>query len=801
MSLVRARELLIDDDLEPARRAAQTAITAVETAAARDPHGDPTAGPAAALLCNARAILSEVDDLDGDHRTAAAGWLKAADAAVAAGRCGADHRSAAARSFAWDGQHDRARRVFERALHEAEQLEGAEPERARCLGTVLERRAIWHHEAGRTGQARDDAREAVGAYGRAGDATASAQAGLVLGRAHEAAGEPLAAEAAWRSALASASADTGPASRAVACALHAALAALLTEFGREADAAQHRRLSVAWADDEGGSRDAAADAAASAKLEAARAGARRAESAVHPDTDPELLAALAADPLPPVRAALASRADIPAPLARRLARDRDPSVAVAIAGNATAPRRAVRRAARPWALADARRAAAGNPRAGGGLCAWFALSGRWDVRRAVAANPACPKWLLAGWLALDRTWSVREAVAGSPRTPTFVLGLYGRSRLAPLRLALAGNPALAPRTAERLLHDRDVYVSGVAAGHPNLRARALSARFAEMESPAWMLRRVATNPRCPPDLAEQVLTWLALDGARGDPEFDPVTCEGRPGDTDQNPWQWYGAEATRTECPWRHPLWAVRVRSAIGRQTMPTKVLRQLARDPVAQVRRVVLGYTRLGQPLYHELAGDADRVIRDAAPRMYARDRTVVRLPGLLGDVQRHRTLRTVVPLAVWLLAVVLSPARVDPSDSDIDATIASFPEFTVDGDGRVRLAPDAVMPAAPRVELNGGGTVTVGRELASPRGLIVRIEADENPIVLQSVSWDSGVAGSPESSSRVLRTVVPPFESQDAPVPGRPSTVEVETMADGRRESHDFDVGSASPVTGVAP
>lgn len=798
VSLVRARERLHCDDIDAARHAAQTAITALEPAAARDRQGDPAADAAAGMLCDALGIRNEVDDLDGDHRTAAAGWLQAADLAAATGRCGADHRSAAARSLAWDGQPERARREFERAVHEAESLDGPEEERARQLGSVLERRAAWHLEAGRTGRACDDARESVAALEVAGDGTASAQAGLVLGRALDAAGKPLAAEAAWRSALSAAPASADPASWAVTRAIHAALAQFLAVHDREEEAAQHRRLSVAVSDDTG--REAGApDSEAAARLEAAHAAARRGERASHPDTGAEALAELVADPLAPVRAAVAARPDLPTPLARRLARDGDAAVAAAIAGNPAAPRQAIRRAARPWASAEVRRAAAANPNAGRWLLVWFALSGRWDVRRSVAGNPACPQWLLVGRLALDRRWSVREAVAASPRTSGVVLSLYARDRLAPLRFAVAGNRSLPSRTAERLLRDQDAYVAGVAASHPGLRSTVLSARFGGMEAPAWVLRRAATNPSCPPELAEQVLTWLALGGAHGDPGFDPVTCDGHPGDTDQSAWQWYGAEVKRTEHPWHHPLWAVRARSTLGRQTVQTAVLRHLARDPVPEVRRVVLGFRGLGQPLYHELTGDADQVVRQAAPRLLEEQRKDDRTPAWVAVTQRHRRLRALVIISVWILAVWALPSPDEPERAE--TAIDRLPEFTVDSEGRVQIARDAVMPAAPRLELDGGGQVTVGHELAAPQALIVRIETDASPIVVHQISWEPAVAESPASDSRVMLEVVGPFDAYDVNVPGRPSTVEVEMTAAGERETHRFEVGSAAAHTEVAP
>jgi hypothetical protein len=73
----------------------------------------------------------------------------------------------------------------------------------------------------------------------------------------------------------------------------------------------------------------------------------------------------------------------------------------------------------------------------------------------------------------------------------------------------------------------------------------LANQVADLNSAAWVLNRAANNPACPAPLAEQIRTWIAVGGATGDPQFDPVTLTGNPSpDRDVTPELWFANYAS-----------------------------------------------------------------------------------------------------------------------------------------------------------------------------------------------------------------------------------------------------------------
>lgn len=273
-----------------------------------------------------------------------------------------------------------------------------------------------------------------------------------------------------------------------------------------------------------------------------------------------------------------------------------------------------RLAARGWFSWPLLRALAGNPGAPRLLLRLLAER-RWDVQAIVAGNPRCPQRVF-GSLAWSSDWAVRAAVAANPETGLAVLQRLAGGSAACVRLYLAANPSLDQALADRLLRDSDPYVRAVAATHQAASADGLRQLADGMSEPAWVLRAIAGNRRCPEDLSDQLLTWLALGGpGPADPLFDPVECTGHPGDPRSTPQSWYlkQAEGAMAEL---HPLWLVRaaVMRAAGR--LPAERARTLARDPRPEVRRSIAGVGQLPAGIRWELMRDGDEQVARLASR-----------------------------------------------------------------------------------------------------------------------------------------------------------------------------------------
>jgi hypothetical protein len=312
-----------------------------------------------------------------------------------------------------------------------------------------------------------------------------------------------------------------------------------------------------------------------------------------------------------------------------------------------------------------------------GALGWY---GRWDVAVAVARNPRCPAWTQRR-LSRSGFWAVRAAVAASPSAPPAVLNRLAGRRDARITMAVAANPALQADPVEALLRSPLVYVRGVAAAHPAAPADALRRLADGMSEPAWVLRAIATNPSCPAELSDELLTWITIGGpGKTDPRFDPVQCTGFPASTEISPTVWYAEQATRADAE-RHPLWRVRAAVPAARKTLKLATLRELRRDPRPEVRRTVAGY--VGVPLrdVREMLGDADL----AVARTAARVRSANRRRFLRRRLPRYAA--RIAPLGVavglWLTSMVASTpgtATTPPGATTLAQTCATTSAWLTD-------------------------------------------------------------------------------------------------------------------------
>lgn len=353
---------------------------------------------------------------------------------------------------------------------------------------------------------------------------------------------------------------------------------------------------------------------------------------------------------------------------------------------------------------------------------------QWDVAAEVAKNPRTPDSVLARLAVTSPTsqWAVRAAVATQPRTPPEVLSrmaLYSAPRL---KIFVAANPNLPTKEVDRLLTDDDAYVRGVAAGNPSASPEALARLAQPMADRPWVLRAAAANPSCPQDVAEQVLTWLALGGAgNGDPRFDPISCDGHPGDTSMPIFTWY-REAARRANPDEHPLWRVRAVITMSLERIPTPMLGRLADDPRPEVRRSAARFKELSWGRLRDLRQDVDPGVRQVADRAMQNKRT-----NPTPTARRRRTVRWV--RAVLIAGVITSTLHYIPGGGGSGPAVSpSTPSFLNGGDSIGGLPSGAETPTD-HATLPGAGSLVAGH--------VVGVDLDYLTVTSTSVGLDIAV------------------------------------------------------------
>lgn len=330
------------------------------------------------------------------------------------------------------------------------------------------------------------------------------------------------------------------------------------------------------------------------------------------------------------RLALATSEQLTASLARQLARDAPRELLVALAANPQLPYDVFLtlhvRAARTASL---RRALPANPACPRPVLRRLARDSRWDVRSLAAAHRSLPPGD-ATRLSRAPEWSVRAAIA---RRPDFdgAVARHLAGDIGPVRLALAGNPRAPTGVVAALLGDDDPGVRAIAASNPAAPARRLAALARALDTPAWILHRVATNPTCPSALRDEALTWLSVGGAAGEARFDPIACTGEPGERFASA-RWYRDAAARSERPEHSALWRVREASTSLEPAAPPR-LETLASDEVTEVRLAVARHQATPRSALRELLEDADARVRVlAAAALNRRRATPVRARLRLG-------------------------------------------------------------------------------------------------------------------------------------------------------------------------
>jgi len=143
---------------------------------------------------------------------------------------------------------------------------------------------------------------------------------------------------------------------------------------------------------------------------------------------------------------------------------------------------------------------------GARVVAWLARSPEPSARVDAARDQRCPPEVL-GTLATDWWWEVRAAVASNPARPAAAAGALAQDRSVWVRRALAEAPGVAPDALDTLAGDPDFGVRDAVAERLDC-PPSLLRRFARDE--VWEIRRSVAKRR---DAPAAVLTELA-----GDPE-------------------------------------------------------------------------------------------------------------------------------------------------------------------------------------------------------------------------------------------------------------------------------------------
>jgi hypothetical protein len=449
----------------------------------------------------------------------------------------------------------------------------------------------------------------------------------------------------------------------------------------------------------------------------------------------------------------------------------------------------------------------------------LARSHHWDVRVIVAGRPEVPASTLEH-LAKGGPWAVQAAIARRPDlTPRLQQHLGGAMSM--VRLVFATNPTIHSSMVARLLGDRDGYVAGVAAGNPGAPPKALEQLAAGMQRPAWILRNIATNPACPPEVADELLTWLAIGGAGDqDPYFDPVTCSGSPSLAGVAPFQWYVNQACGMTHPEDSTLWRIRAAIVNAQSRLPHSRIRDLAVDEVPDVRLAAASY-RYHQTLRRLEHDDDPRVRAQAkATKQALRARPFGQRVGAQLDRANARgnLARVLVSCFVFLLLLGLAymrnqdSPRSDPSsplddlERTIDPNLFTTSSTLADGANAFTRSPNgqltfagpvstATMPD--RSTILTGSTSQLGAEPGKPLLLQIQNAGRGELTVTQIASLRDG---RPDWDMTFDEVTVPPGEIRDILYAGnrQPTSFRlIVRTADGSSVQTAFVPEAAPPTT----
>ena len=408
---------------------------------------------------------------------------------------------------------------------------------------------------------------------------------------------------------------------------------------------------------------------------------------------------------------------------------------------------------------------AGNPNLGVDLQRQLASSRSWHVRAALAANPeASPA--IVNELATDREWAVRHQVAASPHLSHATSRRLIGDR-APVRLQLAANPSTAPDVHDQLTGDAEEWVRGVALRHAH-DSIALRRAVDGLDGPGWILKGVANNPAAPQDLVDEIGAWLVLGGGTGDPDFDPVTCTGRPpGDRDGEVLITAAYRALAGDRPIEdpHPLALARCYQGSEKSPSAREVGFALA-DPDPRVRIAVLNRVRDARRdlLARVISDDPD----PAAVRTAVRIRQQAERSAAFGQ----RSLVAQAGLIVAVCLLVVFAAVVASTVGSNDAAVTAYDGFQITSITSISLPPPDPLANA---STDAGGRISLG--LIGVVQLVLQTVAGEETLEITGVRivWSEDLV---VDRPRFMRSSLQDELQQELPLtlgPGEVSLIEL--------------------------
>jgi hypothetical protein len=401
--------------------------------------------------------------------------------------------------------------------------------------------------------------------------------------------------------------------------------------------------------------------------------------------------AVARSPFPEVQEAIARRADLSDRVRLRLVVRGRRNAAAEVMRRAQP--RAVRMAAacrRSTLMRAARASSSTSP-----YYLWHsASSAHFSIQLAVALNPSSgPR--ARKRLRSSLRWALDEALAR--REDLEDVEYLSLSRHGAVLLRLAENPRTPLRAIDWMISFGDQFVSQLSRIHPSRPIERIHAVADDGDAPKWLLRRLASSPTLPDELRERVLVWLALGGGSGDPNFDPVSCTGTPGELGQPTDQAYrdagGANAVESS------LWLTRMMKAVGTTTLTDDALHRLAKDSHPYVRSNAARFN--GVTSTRELRSDPDAGVRRQA------EITWTDIPRSRRTRQRRRSTaqlggRWVRAAVIAVVAALMSSTLRECADDTVAPSSTSDPRVAIDQldqptwvvtSGRSGLTPDTAV------------------------------------------------------------------------------------------------------------
>jgi hypothetical protein len=397
------------------------------------------------------------------------------------------------------------------------------------------------------------------------------------------------------------------------------------------------------------------------------------------DTPAAILAALAADPAPAVRACVAANSAASFDLVLGLIDDADPQVAeAALGGPAIVKERGARleelrkadiAAARLQALSAHR-----LPEVRAVLAAHAGLPAALRDRLIQDADPqvadaayenASPDFLAA--IAADRNSAVRARVAGHRKTPASVLDRLASDSDPRVRIALAGNTSAPHAILYKLSADADPAVRD----HLFAAATPECLQYFADQPRSETRRRVAGIARTP----EPALLKLAEDSDRevrrevlSNPSISPEVLAGLSDDADSG------------------------IRLAVaGNPSTPANSLQMLADDGEAGVRAALAGNAKAQSAILHRLAADENDLVRAAVAANVSSPATVLEILKADGT----SSVRRLVAAHRNTFGQTLAGLLADPKHS-VRVAVASNPSTPLDSLLDLLLSQDVTLARA---------------------------------------------------------------------------------------------------------